>query len=388
MNFSLKSALSSAFALSLALFTGCGQGDGRKEYAVGEEACRHGDMLRAEKLFTESAECDPANVDALVMLARVKKDLGKIEEAVATVAKAAVVAEGHLDVMMLEGEIAYLAKDYDLARRRFTAVAENNALDAAVRSLAWTGLGIVEMSCIGIDRQDMEKRALSRIAFLRAVRLDRRNASARYHLGLLYRNAYGYLDAALEQFNIFVRLLNVADSRVEKAQRVLIPEIKDEIARRAAARPGASSRDSSASANALARAEAAWKKNQFKTARVEYDRAFAADVLSYPAALGLAKAWAKTDSTEFGRKKAFEYYKTACSLRYSAVSTFLTAGELAMKLGQWASAAEIYSRAIAANPSDISAIDGLIRALRKSGGKATIASAYQLYRESIPIRRN
>jgi hypothetical protein len=59
-----------------------------------------------------------------------------------------------------------------------------------------------------------------------------------------------------------------------------------------------------------------------------------------------------------------------------------------MKLGQWASAAEIYSRAIAANPSDISAIDGLIRALRKSGGKATIASAYQLYRESIPIRRN
>ena len=169
MNFSLKSALSSAFALSLALFTGCGQGDGRKEYAAGEEACRHGDMLRAEKLFTESAECDPANVDALVMLARVKKDLGKIEEAVATVAKAAVVAEGHIDVMMLEGEIAYLAKDYDLARRRFTAVAENNALDAAVRSLAWTGLGIVEMSCIGIDRQDMEKRALSRIAFFRAV---------------------------------------------------------------------------------------------------------------------------------------------------------------------------------------------------------------------------
>lgn len=388
MNFSLRSALDHAAVLALAALAGCAPGDGSKEYALAGEAYAAGDNLRAEKYYSVSAERNPGNVDALLMLARVKKDLGKVSEARSIVAKAVDLARDDVDVAMLDGEIAYFAKDYGYSLARFTEVAGNTAFDPKARSLAWTGIGIVEMSCIGIDQKDLEKRALSRIAFLRAIRLDRRNASARYHLGLLYRNSYGYLDAALEQFNVFVRLLDAGDERVQKAQRVFIPEIKEEIARRAAERPGASRRDSSVSAAALVRAEAAVKKGHFKTARLEYDRALAADVLSYPAALGLAKAWERSDRTNFGLRKALEHYKTACSLRYSAVSTFIAAGSLAMRLGQWASAVEIYSRAVAANPSDITAIDGLIRALRKAGGKAKIASAYQLYRESIPLRRN
>ena len=233
-----------------------------------------------------------------------------------------------------------------------------------------------------------DARDLARIAFLRAIRLDRRNAAARYHLGLLYRgDAYGYLDAALEQFEIYVRLDAEASPRVQNVQRTIIPAIKQDIARRAAERPGAANRDAALSSAAQAKAEAAVKKNTFKTARVEYDKALAADPLNYAAALGLAQMWAKTDTTDFGKKKTLEYYKTACALRPSAVKTFLAAGELAMNLGQWATAEEIYSRAVAANPADISAIDGLIRALRKVGGKAKIADAYQVYRESIPIRK-
>ena len=46
-------------------------------------------------------------------------------------------------------------------------------------------------------------------------------------------------------------------------------------------------------------------------------------------------------------------------------------------------AVEIYSRAVAANPASLDAIDGLIRALRKTGGKAKVAEAYQRYRESL-----
>ena len=55
-------------------------------------------------------------------------------------------------------------------------------------------------------------------------------------------------------------------------------------------------------------------------------------------------------------------------------------------MGQHATAAEVYSRAVAANPSDISAIDGLIRALRKAGS-ATVAAAYQSYRDAISVRK-
>ena len=136
----------------------------------------------------------------------------------------------------------------------------------------------------------------------------------------------------------------------------------------------------------LSRAAAAMKKGSFKTARSEYEAAYKADVLSYPAALGLAKAWEKIDSTTTGRQRTLDWYKEACSLKPSAISTFLAAGELAARIGQHATAVELYSRAVAANPSDISAIDGLIRALRKTG-KGEVANAYQRYRESVTVRK-
>ena len=122
------------------------------------------------------------------------------------------------------------------------------------------------------------------------------------------------------------------------------------------------------------------KKGLFKAARQSYQTALDADPLSYPAALGLARAWEKADSS-----KAFDYYRTACTLNPSAVKTFITTGALAVKLGYQSQAVEIYSRAVAASPMSYDAIDGLIRALRKVGGdkNRAAAQAYQLYRESI-----
>jgi tetratricopeptide (TPR) repeat protein len=230
---------------------------------------------------------------------------------------------------------------------------------------------------------------LARILFFRAIRMDRRNASAWYHLGLLYRDGFGYNEAALEQFNIFVRLEQIADQRVQRVQRMYIPELQEAIARSAADRPGASKRNSAASASEIAKAEAAMKRRNFKTARLSYEAALKLDPLSYPAALGLANCYEKSDASKSGQQKAFENYKLACQLRPSAVSTFLTAGALAMRLGNYAQAVTIYSRALAANPSKIDAIDGLIRALRKTGvkEKMKIASAYQNYRDSIPVVR-
>lgn len=379
-NSSLRSALKFGACAALAVLTGCGPNDGTEEYADGNAAYGVRDLKKAEKLFSKSLELNPENVDALVMFARVELDLGEIAAAKGAIEKAAEFDGTSYDVALLDAEIAYHAKDYARATRQFAAVAKNAALDPTVQAMGWTGLGIVEMTC--------DARDLARIAFLRAIRLDRRNAAARYHLGLLYRgDAFGYLDAALEQFEIYVRLDAEASPRVQNVQRTIIPAIRQDIARRATERPGAANRDAALSSASQARAEAAVKKGTFKTARVEYDKALAADPLNYPAALGLAQMWAKTDTTDFGKKKALEYYKTACALRPSAVKTFLAAGELAMNLGQWATAEEIYSRAVAANPADISAIDGLIRALRKVGGKAKIADAYQVYRESIPIRK-
>lgn len=365
--------------VALSVLSGCGPKDGSREFAEGQAAYGVRSLEKAERLFAKSLRLKPGNVDACVMLARVQADLGKIAEAGETIAQAVALAPDAPDVALLDAEIAFYADDCDRALKRFAEVANDDSAGAEAQSLGWTGVGIVEMS---LDHRDF-----SRIAFLRAIRLDRRNPSARYHLGLLYRgDSFGYLNAALEQFEIFVRLGEKADSRALHAQRVIIPGIKADIARLKTARFGGH-RDANESAKRLARAEAAWKKGNFKAAFDEYAMAAKEDPLNYPAALGLAKAWEKKDSSPAGRRKTLDCYKTACALNPSAISAFLHAGALAVQFGQYATAVEFYSRAVAASPTDVAALRGLVGALRKAGGSPAVANAYQLYLDSVAARK-
>jgi len=374
-SFSRSFAASSALLLLLA---GCGPKDGVKEYKAGQAAYEARSLEKAEGQFRKCLEYAPGNVDALVMLARTQCDLGWMVEASETIARAVELEPEAPDVVLLDAEIAFYLNDYARAVKRFRDVAGDASAGAEAQSLGWTGIGIVEMTC--------DKRDYARIAFLVAIRFDHRNASARYHLGLLYRgDSYGYLDAALEQFEIFVRLGDRTGPRAEHVQRVIIPGIKDDISRRAVERCGGR-RNAEESARRLAAAEAAWKEKKFEKARAEYEAAVKEDLLSYPAVMGLAKALEKTDTSAKGRQRVLDCYKAACALRPTSVSTLLKTGDLAARMDQNATAAEVYSRAVAANPSNITAVDGLIRSLRKTGN-AKVAAAYQRYRETIPVRK-
>ena len=373
MNSSLRYALS-AFAVAAAM-AGCDPNDGSKEFEQGRAAYELRDLKKAENLFEKCVAVAATNVDVLVYLARVKLDLGELDDSKAWVEKAAALAGQDLDVRILEAQLAWHAKDYAAAAALYSGIAGDAELDDAAKARGWVGLGIVEMA--------RERRHLSRVAFLRAIRLDRRNAAAWYHLGLLYRNEFDYSEAALEQFEIFVRLEEEASPRVQKVQRSVIPELKDAITRRAADRPGVSKRDSAASAAAITKGDEAMKKGNVKLARQHYQTAASADPLSYPAEIGLAKAYLKTDS-----KESLKHYCLACSLRPGAIRTFLEAGALAARLGMNAQAVEIYSRAVAASPTSIEAVDGLVRALRRAGGQNAreAAQAYQGYRDAIAVR--
>lgn len=379
-NSSLSSALKGAALAALAALAGCGgRDDGSAAYAAGEAAYAARDLAQAERQFSAALVAAPGDVNALLMLARTELDLGKIVEAGAAVAQAEALAGGDVDVMLLAAQIAYHARDIAKAKTLYSEVAEDARLAPADRAAGWAGLGVVEMSAINSGTAT-EGRDLARTCFLRAIRLDARNASARYHLGVLYMNAFGYRESALDQFGIFVRLEKEADRRVQDVQQKTIPALRDQIATAASRRDGVSRRDSAASAAALKKGEEAWNKGTYKTARLRYAEAYQADVLSYPAALGLAKAWEKSDLTKAGQQEAAKYYRIASSLRPSAKDTAITAGNFAYRLGSYASAAEAYSRAMAAAPNDITAIDGLIRSLQKSGNRASQA-VYQHYRD-------
>lgn len=377
-NISLLSVPKGVCLILLAVLVGCGPKDGNREFEQGKQAYEVRDLVKAARLFEESLKCAPHDVDRILLLARVKLDLGELAEAQDLMKRAALDSDGDADVRMLTAQLAWHAKDYKSAAEGFSSLANDMKLEAAIRAQAWAGLGVVEMSCDNCHQ--------ARVAFLRAIRLDRRNAAAWYHLGLLYRDEFGYLEAALEQFEIFARLEEMASPRVQKVQRAVIPALKDTMAHAISERPGAAKRNSALCSTTLAKAEAEWKKGQYGNARQSYQAALTADLLSYPAAVGLARAWEVTDRTSAGQAKAFENYKLACTLKPSAVSTFVTAGNLAARLGYHSQAVEIFSRAVAASPTSFDALDGLIRSLRKVN-KPQDARAYQQYRESIPTRR-
>lgn len=376
--FARRVALAAALAVSVVV-CGCGTKDGSKEIAAGEAAYAARNFEKAERLFGKALGRVPESADALLWMARTKLALGDLEQAGDFAARAASVSDG-ADIALVSAQVAFHRKDYAEAVRGFRSVADDARLPAEVRAQAWSGIGTVEYA--------RENSHLARIAFLRARRLNFKDAAARYHLGLLYRDAFGYYEAALEQFKSFVQLEPEATPRVQRVQRSFIPELQKKIQSIAASRPGAAGRDSAAAARALVRAAAAAKAGRNDAARREYEAALKSDPLSAPAALGLAGCWAKTPPSKRKggeanpQSRALDNYQLACSLAPSKVSTFLTAGALALKLNHSARAAEIYSRAVAANPTSLEALDGLIRALRRQG-KPKVAQEYQLYRESL-----
>ena len=374
-------------ALAAAALVGCGPKDGSSQYAAAVAAFDARDYRRAAEDFSKSLELAPGNVDSWLMLARSQLALGEVVSAAKAIGEAYKLAGTDADVLELYGQVAYHAKKYDVARTAYGRLAGGKDATDAVRSRGLCGMAVVDMAgIIGSGAAAEERAALARTELLDAVRLDSRNACARYHLGRLYRDTFGYTEAALDQFEIYVRLETQAVERVQSVQRKVIPELRDAIASATAHRPGVERRDSAASALALKKAEESWKKGTFKTAKLRYNDAYAADVLSYPAALGLAKCWEKTDPSAAGLGEALKYYKIASQLRPSSRETLMLVGDLAAKLGKHTTAVEAYSRAVTARPGDITAIDGLIRSLGKCGRSAT-AAVYQKYRNGLPSSR-
>lgn len=386
MNFSRSFALKGACAAAMsALLVACGDNNGEKELAAGLEALSAHELKKAERLFTECLEQDSGKVDAYVGLARVQLELGELPAAREAVDAAAKLEPNAVDVIELGAQVAFHQKDYAVAQQGFRALAGNASLDGTVRAKGWTGLGIVEMAQNNFD--------LARVDFLQALLVDRRNAPARYHLALIYRDSFDYAEAALEQFEFYVRLGQQASPRVQEVQRVHIPALKESIARSLRELPSAANRNSTASAAALQRAQAAEKRGRNDMALQEYRLALKSDPLSYPAALGMAKCLMKTTpSRKRGgisdpQGEALKAYRIACKLRPSAISTYLTTGELAAKRGQHATAVMLYSRTLAADPTNLSALDGLIRALQRVGSPKEVTKAYQSYRDTLATRK-
>lgn len=362
----------------LSIVSGCGSSDGREEFAEGRSAFQAGDLKRADKQLRRALELDPSNVDAYLYRIQVKLRQGEIPAAKDLLAKVEELASSDQDVRLLGGQVAWHGRDYEKAMELFRSVAEDESLEETIRSQAWTGLGVAQATS--------GKHELARVAYLKAIRLDRNNAAAYYNLGQLYRyDPFNFTVPARDQFERFVNLsgAEMSSPRVQRTQRQIIPGLTDAVNRENAQRVGATTRSDSACAAALSKAAAAERKGKFKAARDAYQEALKADPLSFSAAIGLAKAEQKADSGTNGLNRSLEAYRVACSLKPTAYKTLLEAGLLAERLKKPGASMRIYSRLLAISPTSMDAVDGFIRAAEKAKEDEAVLDAYRGYREML-----
>ena len=369
----------------LAAVAGCEKSDGTDEYLEARAAYEARQFDTAVAALTESLQIAPGNVDALVLLARAQLDLGEIIAAEDAIARAVSLAPDDADAVELAAQIAWHNRAFQKAEDGFRKLTGTD-YSPELRSRGWAGLGIVHLQQIGASPVNSAMADKARIEFLQALRLDGNNASAWYHLALLYRDAFHYNEAAADQFEFYLLISakNEPDDvdRRERVAKKLLPELRELIKRQRLERTGADKRNSSLCAASLKRAEEAYAKRNYRTAKLHYADAYKSDRLCYAAVIGLAKTTALAPDKKETSLDVLKYYRIACELNPSATSTFMTAGALAMRNQRYAQAVEIYSRALAAKPKDAAIVLELVKALVKAG-QSSQAQVYRRYGELL-----
>ena len=359
-------------ALAVAAVAGCAPDDGGADFQKGEAAYGLRDFNLAAACFKAAAEKCPTNLAARVRLASVKVDLGDIAGARSAVESALAVAPDSAEALLLDGHIAYIAKDYARARKDFAAVMSDSGLPGGIRSKAMVAQAVMEITANMFDR--------ARLTLWRAVRLDRRNAAAWYHLGYLSRDTYRFESAALEQFQMASRLMK-DPVRAKAVTRDIIPMVMESIRAKMSGKAGAAKRDPGAAAKLVAEGEALAKSSAAKAA-AKFSEAYGKDPLSYAAAWNFARAYSAAAKSDAEIAKVLAAFQDAIDQRPNSQSTYRTAAKFASDRRRPMMAAKFLSQALAHDPEDKTTLAEYVQALRRLG-KTTEAKLYEAYLKEL-----
>jgi len=358
--------------LVAAVLAGCEKkDDGAADFEKGMAAYAARDLRAAALGFSTAAEKNPTNFVARLKLALVNIDLGEMTAAKKAVESALAVDPDSAEAKLVEGQIAYYAKDFTLAKGNFNAVAEAKGVPPSLRSQALAARAVMEIAANLFDR--------ARLTLWRAVRLDRKNAAAWYHLGHLSRDTYRFEDAALEQFEMAGRLMK-DPARAKAIARETIPALRESVRAKIASKPGAAQRDPSAAAKLLSEAETLAKDP--KKAAAKFAEAYAKDPLSYAAAWNHAKALIASAKTDDEVTKALIAFQDAIDQRPNSQDTYRTAARAALNRSKPMRAEKFLSQALAHEPEDTKTLELYIQTLRRLG-KSTEAKLYEAYLKEL-----
>jgi Tfp pilus assembly protein PilF len=225
---------------------------------------------------------------------------------------------------------------------------------------------------------DMFDRA--RVSLWRAVRLDRRNAAAWYHLGYLSRDTYRFEDAALEQFQMASRLMT-DPVRVKAVMQDIIPTIRESLRAKIAGKPGAATRDPGAAAKLVTEGEGLVKRDP-KKAAAKFAEAYAKDPLSYAAAWNFAKAKDESAKSDADIARVLTAFQDAIDQRPNSQLTYRTAAQFALNKRRPIRAEKFLSQALAHDPEDKRSLGLYVQTLRRLG-KTAEAKLYDMYLKEL-----
>ena len=359
-------------ALALAVLAGCAPDNGVADYEKGEVAYAARDLPVAALCYNAAAAKNPTNFMARIKLALVNMDLGEIDAARAAIASAVEIDPDSAEARLIEGNIAYLAKDYVCAKNAFAGIISARQLPKELRSKALVSQAVMELTATMFDR--------ARVSLWRAVRLDRRNAAAWYHLGYLSRDTYRFEDAALEQFQMASRLMTEY-SRAQAVTHDMIPTIRESLRAKAAGKPGASGRDPGAAAKLVTEGEALAKKDPKKSAE-KFAQAYAKDPLSYMAAFNFARSKGASAKNDAEIARVLAAFQDAIDQRPNSQLTYRTAARYALERKRPMRAEKFLSQALAHDPEDKTTLSMYVQTLRRLG-KTSEAKLYEAYLKEL-----
>lgn len=367
----MRNVLIFVFA-GVAALVGCTPDDGASDVAKGEAALKIRDFQSAEKCFAAAAAKDATNSAFQVRLAVVRMQLGDLVGATSAVAAARACDPDSAEALFAEGQVAYLKKDYALARKDFARVAAEKSLPDSLRADAMAAGAVLDILENNV--------AAARIALWRALRLHPKCAAAWHHLGYISRMTYNFTDAAEMQYSMAAALLPACDEHASEITRKVLPALRDAKARRKSDTVGVSKRDPALSAKLVAEAQALQAKDA-KKAAAKFLEAWEKDVFSFEAASGWARlASAAPNSAKVD--KVLEAYDVALTERPSTQALYLSAARYALQAGRSICAQRLLDQALAHDPSNKKALTLYVDVLKKNG-KAKESALYQAYLKEL-----
>ena len=358
--------------LAMAVLAGCAPDYGVADYEKGEAAYVARDLQAAALCFKAAAAKNPTNFTARVRLAVVNMELGELEAAKEAVESAVSLDPSSAEARLLAGNIAYLAKDYEGAKSAFSEISGAGQLPKEIRSKAMVSQAVLELTVNMFER--------ARVSLWRAVRLDRRNAAAWYHLGYLSRDTFRFEDASLEQFQMASRLMT-DPARAKAVTQEIIPTIRESLRAKVAGKPGVSGRDPGVAAKLVSEGESLVKKDP-KKAVAKFSEAYGKDPLSYAAAWNFAKLKSASVKSDADIARVLTAFQDAIDQRPNSQLTYRTAARFALERRRPIRAEKFLSQALAHDPEDKTTLALYVQALRRLG-KISAAKLYDAYLKEL-----